>query len=99
MAKGAQHYTRKGKTDKGRTSINKEGEEEPSLARRSKRCWDLWKFASTLSKYEIEYLVTLRRNRIKYEDNQLEIKELRTEIKLLEDIRKIVARRMKEERD
>lgn len=93
------HYKRKGKTDDGRTCIDPKGDEQPNLARMNKRCWDLWKLASSLTKYEIEYLITIRRNKIKYEKDQEEFMQLRTEIKLLEDTRKIVARRTKEEKD
>jgi len=82
------------KTDKNRTII-RTNSEEPISARRSKRHYRLWKLARSLSLNEIEYLITIRKNKLKYESNCIEIRNLRTDIIILEDTYRIVKRKMK----
>jgi len=81
-----------GKTEDGRVIITLYGE-EPKSARRNKECYRLWKLAETLSLNEIEMLISKRRNEIKYCNNNGRVRELRTEILVLEDSYKIVRRR------
>ena len=83
---------RLGKTDDGRTDITTTGE-IPIIARSTKRYYQLWKLAEKLKPEEIEFLVIKRKNALKYEKDKEEIKCLRTEIKLLGDIYRIVNRR------
>lgn len=85
-----------GKTESGRIIITTTGE-EPTSARRSKRHYQLWKFAKTLHLDEIEFLISKRRTEIKYERNPDEIRNLRTDIRILEDIHIIVRKEIKEE--
>ena len=82
-----------GKTDNGRTEITTTGE-EPAIARSKKRYWDLWKMAKTLYPVEIEMLIAKRKNDLKHTfDDYDEYRDLKTEIKLLEDIYRIVKRK------
>jgi hypothetical protein len=81
-------------TDNSRTII-RANSEEPISARRSKRHYRLWKFARTLSLNEIEYLITIRRKKIKHETNSDEIRNLRTDIIILEDTYRIVRKKLK----
>jgi len=71
---------------------------EPKSAKRSQRHYQLWKLAETLTPNEIRYLITVRKEKIKYEKDSFEIKELRTDIKILEDEYKIIKRKYMEEK-
>ena len=88
----------KGKTDKGRILITAK-EEEPKSARRNKDCYHLWLCAKELKLDEIEMLVTKRKQDLRYEKDPNRIRELRTQILILEDTHKIVRRKIKEEDD
>ena len=87
---------RKGTTNSGRVIITTTGE-EPKSSRRSDRHFQLWKFAETLTPEEVSVMITKRRKEIKYENDYEEIKELKTDILILEDAYKILKRKMKEE--
>jgi len=84
----------KGTTDNGRTLLRKKGGEEPKSARAN---WYLWKFANTLNPDEIEFLITKRKQDLKYEYCPSGIRILRTEILLLEDVHRINRRKIREE--
>jgi hypothetical protein len=88
---------RVGTTNDGRTIITTTGE-EPKSARASKRYYQLWKFARELNPEEIEFLITKRRNDIKYEQDDKMIRILRTEISILADTRRIIKRELKEKK-
>lgn len=74
--------------------IKKSGE-EPSSAKRSKRHYQLWKLAESLELGDIQYLVTIRKNKLKYEEDPDEIRNLRTDIKILEETYTIKKRQSK----
>ena len=81
-----------GRTDSGRTIITSTGE-EPKSARASKRWYQLWKMVQDISPEEIEFLISKRRNQLKYEKDFEEINNLRTDISVLEDAYKINKRK------
>jgi len=85
---------RKGTSDKGRTVITTKGE-EPKSARASKEFYQLWKFLETLNSEEIQVILTIRRNKIKHSNDFEEIRDLRTEILIIEDAYRIIKRREK----
>ena len=85
---------KKGTTNNGRIILRKKGGEEPLSARAN---WDLWKLCQTLTSEEITFLITKRRNDIKYESDSNAIRSLRRDILLLEDAYKIIKRKEKEE--
>ena len=89
---------RKGTTDNKRTLITTYGE-EPRSARRSKRHYQLWKLATTLNPDEIEFLITKRKQDIKYEYFPSGVRNLRTDIVILEDAHRINRREIREELD
>jgi len=65
---------------------------EQSISARSN--WPLWKLAMSLDKLEeIEALITYRKGSLKYEKDPKKIKNLRQDILILEDARKIKSRR------
>ena len=87
---------RKGTTDNGRTTLTSKTE-QPKSARGNKELYQLYKFAITLELNEIEFLVSKRRNDIKYMKTlPEEAKRLRTEILLLEDVHRIRRREIRE---
>ena len=75
-------------TDEGRTYIIMKGKEYPLLYHMNPK---LFNFAKELTPNEIEGLISAYKGRIKGKDNDT-IKKLRTDIKLLEDIRRILKR-------
>jgi hypothetical protein len=79
-------------TDDGRVILTQH-REEPSLARKNKRMYQLWKLIEKLELQDLEALISFRRESIKYSESQEEIKLLRTEIVLLEDAYKIKNRK------
>ena len=79
---------RLGKSGDGSIIITSTGE-EPTSARRSKRHYQLWKLAKDLSKEEISMLITKRKEELKYEKDPEEIRNLRTDITILESSYKI----------
>jgi hypothetical protein len=81
------------KTDDGRTIISTTGLEDSIIARSSSETWQFWKFLETLSPNEISFLITNRRNKLKYMSDPDEIKSLRNDIVLLEDAYRINKRR------
>lgn len=85
---------RKGTTDDGRIIITTT-HEEPKSARGNARYYQLWKLASELNLEEIEFLITKRKNDLKYVSDVDEIKVLRTEISILGDTYNIVKKKMK----
>ena len=87
---------RKGTTDNHRTIITTTGE-EPKSSRRTKRHYDLWKLAKTLELDEIEFLISKRKKELKYEKSMSEIRNLRTDIRILEDSHIINREKMKKE--
>jgi len=69
--------------------------EEPRSARANKRNWDMWKFAEELNPEEIQFLITRRKEKLRYETNTDEVRNLRTDISILEDAYRIIKRRRK----
>jgi hypothetical protein len=84
---------KKGTTDGKRTILRKRGGEEPRSARAN---WLLWKYYKDLEANEISVLITKRRQDLKYLKDEDDIKRVRNEIRLLEDIYKINKRKEKE---
>ena len=67
--------------------------DQPRSAKRSKRHYQLWKMIKKMKLEEIEFLVTKRKNDLKYETNPDEIRNLRTDICILEDAHEIIRKR------
>ena len=86
----------KNKTNKGRIIIRKRGEDIPTL---SKYNYQLWKFCISLEPNELMVLISKRKEDLKYEKDFDIIKNLRTEILLLEDTYKIMIRKNKKIKD
>ena len=68
--------------------------EKPVSAGAKKAYYQLWKFAMDLTPEEIEVLVAKRKNDLKYEKKTDRIEDLRTEIKILEDMYMINKRKV-----
>jgi len=85
---------RDNKTDNGRIVIRYRGDEEPQLARKN---WQLWLLCKGLELGDIQFLITKRRNQLKYENNPESIKILRTDIMILEDSYRIIKRSKEKE--
>jgi len=68
-------------------------EEVPASARASKRFWAFWKMVKKLTPNEIEFLISKRMNELKYEKDYKEIRNLKTEICILEDAYEIMNKR------
>jgi len=78
----------------GRIIIRKRGSEEPISARNN---WTLWVLCRDfLTSNEIQFLITKRKNDLKYEKNPIKVRELRTDIRILEDAYYIIKRKEKE---
>lgn len=92
MTKKGGKVDRVGTTDSGRTVILTYGE-EPVSARRSKRHYQLWKLAESLTPEEIRVLITSRVKELKWTDNCKLYQEIKTDIKILEDSYKIIKRK------
>lgn len=82
--------------DNGRTIVSKTGKEQP---RSAKAHWDLWKVARESTPNEIVALVMVRKRRIASTKDKLEIKRLRSEIKMLCDAYRIVKRKLSDNVD
>ena len=67
--------------------------EIPKSARSRKRHYALWKMVEKMKPEEIEFLITKRKNDLKYETNPEEIRRLRTDISVLNDAYKIIKKR------
>lgn len=67
--------------------------ETPKSAKSSRRHYQLWKMIEKMKLEEIEFLVTKRKNDLKYETNPDEIRNLRTDICILEDAYNIIKKR------
>ena len=84
--------SRKGTTNSGRIILKNNGE-EPCSARANKEYYQLWKFLEDLTLEELQFLVTKRKNDLKYESSIDKIRILRTEILIIEDCYKITKRK------
>ena len=84
---------RKNKTDFGRTIVRKKGTEEPLSAKAN---WDLWVMCQDLKSEEMIYLITVRKSRLKYEEDFNIRNDIRREIMILEDAIRIMKRKNKE---
>jgi len=67
--------------------------EEPKSARRNKYCWQFWRFCKDLEPIEVSVLISKRKKDLKYTTDSVKIKEIRTEISILEDTYKILKRK------
>ena len=67
----------------------------PKSAKRSKRHYRLWKMVERMTLEEIEFLITKRKSDLRYETNPTEIRDLRTDISILNDAYDIVNKRKK----
>lgn len=63
--------------------------EEPKSAKRSRRHYQLWKLARTLELDEIEWLISKRRQDLRHEGDRDKIRDLRTDIVILERTHRI----------
>lgn len=81
---------KKGTTDKKRTTLRKEGGEEPKSARAN---WQLWKLCQELNPEEIVMLITKRRKELKYETDLECRNKIKSDILLLEDAYRIIKRK------
>ena len=77
------------RTDKGRTIISPTGLEDSIIARSSKQNWEFWTFVETLSPNEIRFLITNRKEKMKYIDDREEYRQLKNDITLLQDAYRI----------
>lgn len=68
-------------------------EEQPKSAKADKDTWALWKLCETLTPEEIKMLWLKRKQDMKYEKDQEQIKRLRTEMAILNDAYEIIKRR------
>ena len=74
------------KTLGGRILLDAHGELRESIsARRNKETYDLWNFWESLTLNELQVLVTKRKQDLKHEKDPKKIKQLRTEITVLND--------------
>ena len=66
---------------------------EPKSAKENQRTYQSWKFYETLTTEEIKVLIGKRKNDMKYEKDPQRIKELRTDIAILNDAYEIIKRK------
>jgi len=80
------------KTDSGRVIIRKQKlSEEPKLARKN---WSLWKMCrDMLTSQDVQVLITVRRQSLKHEKDSIKIRELRNDIRILEDSYRILRKK------
>ena len=82
---------KKGTTDKGRTILSTNTEFPKSITH-DKDVYYLWKFAKTLNPEEISFLITKRKQDLKFIKDPVLIKKIRFEISILVDTFRIVSR-------